>query len=300
MKRKTLSRGIEILVFFLIISIYGTSNVFAYNTTGNFCECNSCKDCTDALNDNSCTIVGLTQDISNYDGTCIDSPTGFNNKIFDCQGHKIGGDDSGEDYGIYMEGKSNNTIKNCRVTDFHDGIYLENSRSNLITNNTANSNGHYDNSNKGYGIHLSNSGDNLVHNNTANSNGLAGIRLEGSNNNTISNNFCSLNLDFDGIYMTDSSYNNIINNLLTMNDDSGLWIYSCTNNYIFNNTITLNGKINGSSPIGYGLYLIDSPDNAIKENVFCDNLNSDVYSDNGSSIGCYFNRKYNGSCRNLH
>ena len=68
----------------------------------------------------------LTADITNHTGICINNPANFSNKIFDCQGNTIDGDDSGSDYGIYLNGKSGNMIKNCVVTHFTYGIYLDN------------------------------------------------------------------------------------------------------------------------------------------------------------------------------
>ncbi|MEM2768408.1 MAG: right-handed parallel beta-helix repeat-containing protein, partial [Candidatus Pacearchaeota archaeon] len=73
------------------------------------CTCNSCKDCMDKLNDPSCTEVKLINDIINHTGTCINNPSNFSNKVFDCQGYRIDGDDSGTDYGIYLHSKQNNT-----------------------------------------------------------------------------------------------------------------------------------------------------------------------------------------------
>ena len=99
------------------------------------CTCNSCTDCNNKLNNASCTIVKLTADITNHAGTCIDNPANFNNKTFDCQGHTIEGNGSESDYGIYLNGKSGNMIKNCVVTHFTYGIYLDNTSFCNLTNN---------------------------------------------------------------------------------------------------------------------------------------------------------------------
>ncbi|MFN3527823.1 MAG: hypothetical protein ACK4YO_01830 [Candidatus Altarchaeaceae archaeon] len=74
------------------------------------CTCNSCSDCMNKLNNASRAEVRLTANIIDHSGTCINNPGNFNNKIFDCQGHKIDGDDSGTDYGIYLYFSSTNTI----------------------------------------------------------------------------------------------------------------------------------------------------------------------------------------------
>ena len=136
--------GIKRVALLLIFVIMLTNVVSAYTDNGGgVCSCNSCSDCTNALNDNSVcnNEVKLTADIINQSGTCISNPSNFTNKIFDCQGHTIDGDDSGTDYGIYLYEKTGNTIKNCIITDFYYGIYLSSSSNyNTLTSNTANYN----------------------------------------------------------------------------------------------------------------------------------------------------------------
>ncbi|MEM4318724.1 MAG: NosD domain-containing protein [Candidatus Pacearchaeota archaeon] len=194
-------------------------------TSGQVCTCSSCEDCTNALINSSCTEVKLTADISNFVGTCINNPPGFNNKTFDCQGHTIDGDDSEEeDYGIYLYNQ-NNTIKNCVITDFYYGIYLQASSNNILTNNTARSNN--------YGIDLYFSSNNILINNTANFNNGYGIFLQESQNNFLVYNIISLNY-MGGIYLyssglllgSDTKNNNIYNNF-----------FNNTNNFGFGGTI---------------------------------------------------------------
>jgi len=127
-------------------------------------------------------VVNLTEDIVNCSGTCI--TFGANNVEFDCQGHGIDGDDSGTDYGIYMNEKSSNTVKNCIVTEFWHGIFIYNSDNNTLTGNTANSNNIY-------AIYLYNSDYNTLANNTANSNNVYGIHIYSSNNTLNSNKACN-------------------------------------------------------------------------------------------------------------
>ena len=113
---------------------------YAYNDLGGgVCGCNSCSDCSDALNNNTnCYAeVRLTTDITGWTGTCVDNPENFSNKIFDCQGHVIDGDRSGIDYGIYLNGKENNTIRNCNVSDYIINLYIRNSTNNTIVNISA-------------------------------------------------------------------------------------------------------------------------------------------------------------------
>jgi len=59
------------------------------------CNCSTCEECNIQLNNPTCSIVNLiTNNITNYSGTCINS-LNFSNKIFDCKGHIIDGDDNG-------------------------------------------------------------------------------------------------------------------------------------------------------------------------------------------------------------
>lgn len=78
--------------------------------------CNSCSDCNSKLTGAN-QHVTLTKDIVNQFGNCIEVKK--NSIIFDCAGHKIDGDDSGElDIGIVVGNKRYVTIRNCKVSDF--------------------------------------------------------------------------------------------------------------------------------------------------------------------------------------
>ncbi|ODS36940.1 MAG: hypothetical protein A7315_04445 [Candidatus Altiarchaeales archaeon WOR_SM1_79] len=159
--------------------------------------CNSCSDCNDKLNNYDCTVVKLTTDM-NHSGTCINNSENFTNKIFDCQGNTIDGNETG--YGIYLNGKSNNTIQNCNINHFQYGIYLSSSSNNTLINNTADSN-------LG-GIYLSNSSFNyLINNNiTDNVNGVY-FSSTANDNNLTGNTICGNALDVED-YDANSGDNN--------------------------------------------------------------------------------------------
>ncbi|PKP60107.1 MAG: hypothetical protein CVT88_03890 [Candidatus Altiarchaeales archaeon HGW-Altiarchaeales-1] len=128
-------------LFAVVLVFLAGGNVFAYAPDGGGnCECDSCGDCTDALNDNMNCIgtVKLNNSINPDSGDCITNPKNFNNKIFDCQGHTIEG--SGDGAGIYLFNKTNNTVRNCIITNFDLGIGLDSSSNNILTNNTASAN----------------------------------------------------------------------------------------------------------------------------------------------------------------
>lgn len=73
----------------------------------------------------------LTGDVSGTGhGILIDA----NDVTLDCAGYKISGDSTG--YGIYANGKSGVTIKNCVIEDFRFGMYIKSSSDFTITGNT--------------------------------------------------------------------------------------------------------------------------------------------------------------------
>ncbi len=236
-----------LIIAFAFLLIF---QVQAWNNLGNgICECSDCNDCTNALNDNeNCSnTVKLNQSITNQAGSCINNPVNFTNRTFDCQGHTIDGDNSGTDYGIYLNGKQNNTIKNCIITNFYHGIYLYSSSNSNITSNTADNNGYY-------GIFLSSSNNNTLTSNTANNNHWEGISLySSSNNNTLTSN--TANNNWYGIYIKFSS-----------------------NNALTDNTANNNHR---------GLYLYYSSDNILIRNLFCNNGATDIYSDSSQTIGLH-------------
>ena len=117
-----MNRKFKILAGVLMVVLVGWSV--------NACDyyCNSCDDCEAKITAASAGgTICLTQSINNYPGTCINNPENFNNKIFDCQGNTIDGDDSGNDYGIYLYKNPGNTIRNCVINDFAHGIFLDSS-----------------------------------------------------------------------------------------------------------------------------------------------------------------------------
>jgi parallel beta-helix repeat protein len=158
------------------------------------------------INISSCTTLDqpgwtyyLNQSIWNATSSCMNIAA--NNVTLNCRGYTIDGDDSGVDYGVYLNGKSNNTIKNCIVTDFSNGIYLFNSLNTNITNNIVSSNN--------YGIYIQSNSNNIIAKNTA-KNKVFGTRLYSGSYNTIGNNTVTSNTY--GIYLYSSSNNLIYNN----------------------------------------------------------------------------------------
>jgi parallel beta-helix repeat protein len=108
---------------------------------------------------------------------------------------------------VLTEGRSNVTIENTNVKNFHDGISLSSSSNNSI------------------------SGNNITNNTN-------GIKLDSSPNyNNMSGNNVTNNTN--GIVLYSSSNNNISGNNITENG-YGVWLYSSSNNNISGNNITNN------------------------------------------------------------
>jgi len=157
--------------------------LFIATTTGLENTCSSCSDCTAKLN-GSYDVVKLTTDIidqySAY-GACITFEA--NNVEFDCQGYRVDGVDLSWIYGIWMSGKSNNTIRNCVVTDFHYGIYISRGSNNVLVDNEARSHNIY-------GIYISYSDNNTLNSNKACYNRVSDFNISNSEGNSGDENTC--------------------------------------------------------------------------------------------------------------
>ena len=189
-----------------------------------------------------------------------------------------------------------------------DGIYLEQSDNNLITNNTCRFNGN--------GINLySSSNSNTVNNNIC-LNNEHGVNLNCSSNNNIVNNNTCLN-NQHGINLIFSSNNNIINNNTCLNNINGINInFSSNSNTISSNTFNLNkedGVHLGSSSRNTlivnntinsnhknGIYLNQSRRNNIQDNIISSNIQNGLYFNDSTSNditdNTVSNNKENGLC----
>lgn len=300
----------SILLFLLsILSISAN----AYEDMGSFFVCYNCSDCTDALNNNTYSEVRLNESIYNQTETCINNPENFTNKIFDCQGNSIIGNNS--NIGIYLEEKENNTIENCTIRNFAEGIFLKysnntlfiairlndniqkgfhlyNSNNNTFTNceSTNNSYGfhfeYFSNYNlindtkiyqNVYGIHFLNSINNTIKANDIISNN-EGIHLEDSSGNNLTNNNINVN-EIYGVYLVNSYSNNLVGNIINKNKKHGIYIKTSNHNLIENNYISYNEE--------YGLYIYNcAEDNSIINNTLQKNKRYEIYGWLSSEICC--------------
>ena len=243
-----------------------------YTPPATTCFCNSCSDCNTKLG-STCTTVYLTADIHDHYGRCIEFPA--NNKVFDCQGHLIDGDDvyHWPDEGIYMSSKSGNTVRNCVVTDFGEGIYLKDSSNNTVVDNKVNSN------TVGgiiLGRELSSPTDNTVARNRVESNP-DGIILNNANSNTVNENTLHNNGN-RAILLMGSSSNNTVTNNVGRFDAYGIAFFSTTSNSSINsNTMCSNSSSD--------MYNMSSALNSGDHNTCDSSLN---WADASASSGCEF------------
>lgn len=226
---------------FLLIFI-GLISVMIGGVWANVCGCDSCESCINRLNDSNCTIVKLTKNITSY-GTCIDNPSGFNNKIFDCQFYTIMC--YGEGDGIYLEGKQSNVIQNCTIYNCEDGIKLSRGRNNTLRNNEIKLNSRR-------GISLFNSIENLLENNLIKNNKEQGIFISSSSLLNILNNLITSN-GYKGIHLENSDNVKIEKCIIYSNEDDGIFIKGANSrtNYIDKTEIYFN-KGNGILVDDYG------------------------------------------------
>ena len=141
-------------------------------------ECTSCEDCSAKLN-GGYELVRLKNNISS-NGTCILFNT--SNTIFDGQGYTLESSATGGEFvfGIHMIGETGNTVRNCKISKYESGIFLESSDHTLLTTNTLRANGE--------GIRLTKSSSNTVSDNNITDN-INGITLvDSSNTNSFTNN----------------------------------------------------------------------------------------------------------------
>lgn len=156
-------------------------------------SCSSCEECNEKIAvAGEGETVRLDSNIISKSGTCIDFE-GKDKVILDCQGHTIGG--TGTGYGISLPSDSDyNTLKNCLITDFCNGInifesdyvrtidnilqgnalhgiYVEKSLFNTISCNELKGNN--------YGLVLEQVSDSVVKKNTVQNNSGYGIRFHG-------------------------------------------------------------------------------------------------------------------------
>jgi len=174
----------------------------------------------------------ITADTTQTAGiTDCDASTGItigaNNIVLDCAGYTVDGMDELGTIGILASGRNNITIKNCVITDWVQGISLNNANSSLVQNNTLTSN-------TNFGVRIQSTADhNIIRDNIANSNtnGVSsgtGFSVVLSTNNTFINNTANSNLAIG--FVIGSGANNLTNNTANSNTQQGFSISGTASN----------------------------------------------------------------------
>ena len=276
-----------------------------------------------ATNISNCVLISspgsyvLNQSIINTSYTpCI--TINANDVTLDCQSNLIDGTGSG--YGVRVQSYLRPIIKNCKLSDWTYGIYVDTVNNSQLINNTVSSsqmgiraynltNSLLDSNNcqrSTYGMWFEYySANNNLTNNIVSNNANRGIYFNNHcDNNTLTNNTVSYNAQNEGIYVAQSANNTFINNTITTNGYSGSYSGMRIdggqgNNTIINNTIRNNGyqglyvtscsnnNISNNIAIGnsyYGLYLQNSDYNNISDNTFCVNSQADLVMDSSSNF----------------
>ena len=159
----------------------------------------------------------------------------------DCQGHTITGpgDTQKNAYGIRVGNSSspdaNMVIRNCGVTKFWWGVYVQNAGDVLIEDNHIYENGWKDptQNGTGYGLDVANSQDVTVRRNRIADNGNEGLHLSASVLVTVDSNEL-VNNGLEQLYMIRADFNTIRNNY-TQGGTQGLEMrYSSNNQFSYN------------------------------------------------------------------
>jgi|GEM_PF-2728401 len=248
-------------------------SAYAPNSDGISFNCTDCVDCTNAINDGSRDVIYLNQSVSNQAGFCIFDPAGFENKTFDCMGNTMGGDDNTDlDAAIGIVNKSNNTITNCKFSDFGAGIYLAtgiqdtvvawNEFSGLDTGIAiASGNVIYWTEAPCYDI--------IISNNTF-SNSADGVYMD--SNRTLLYNNTIYNTTRSGINVSRSGNSQFVSNSIYDNN-VGISLIGDLDEYSYNNTLQYNNMTNNT----VGLWMEEMGENLVADNWFISNREYGLY-----------------------
>ncbi|MGV8087420.1 MAG: BspA family leucine-rich repeat surface protein [Candidatus Woesearchaeota archaeon] len=228
----------------------------------------------------------LENNITN-NGTCFS--VAAQNVVIDCNGHSITGNNATGAYGVYVT-NHNLTLKNCIISNYQHGIYLNNIDNNRLINSIVSTT--YD-----YGIWFVSSDYNYLYNVTARSNNELGIYIQDSSNN-IFNQSSGINYG-GGQYGTRIRFESYNNTFVEFNasslDNIAFYIDGGNNTLIDCKGITWRGVNNT------GVYGIRSTQlNTTIINCKFDNFSSSIYLTNTASNSTIINntitQTYGTSC----
>ena len=220
-------------------------------------------------------------------------------RLYNCQNIRIEGNyaNANSQNGIKLNGGSSNRISNNTITG-SQGVYLDNSDNNDVTNNIISELGevsyyyyyYYD-----YyeGIYLYNSNYNNITDNKISDYYLNyGMGLSQSSYNNISKNLIQDNVKGMGI-ISHSNYNTIVENTIfnsttwwweELNQSHGIYVFSCSwntinQNFIYNNT-------------GDGIFVENSDNHTISANILMYNGVDDIYLKETPSVDLSLNEMH--------
>ncbi len=177
----------------------------------------------------------LTSNYSITGSTCFSITAA--NITLDCAGYTITGNNATSTYGVYST-QTNTTVKNCNISNFQAGIYLNGANSSIIQNNTINTT--YGSTDYGYGILATSAhGSSLINNTIYTSNHGLGVSLPSSSNVTVDCQGASIMGDnassVMGMYSSDTNVtlkNCVVGGYTTAISAQG------SGSFVLNNTVT--------------------------------------------------------------
>jgi len=189
-------------------------------------QCGTVSECNAAIaNAGPGAVIYMNQSI-NYpnNGTAINL-TNVQNIIFDCNGFNLTGPNNGNatNYGIGLEYSDNIAVKNCNMSGFYYGVFMNYDNNSLVKDLSAISSG-------GIGIGILNGQNNSV--DSCNSTlSLTGVYIYFSNYTSVSN-IVSKNNSY-GLNIAQSYYNNFTNIIANNNSQIGFFsqLHSGHNNF---------------------------------------------------------------------
>jgi parallel beta-helix repeat protein len=209
------------------------------------------------------------------------------NIVVDGNGYTVQGENQSGN-GLSLMNVNNVTVTEANVQNFQNGIYLLNSNSSTIWDDTTISD-----SEDGIYLYSSSSNTLIVDNATLNG---GGIYMNGGTGNAIIWNTATANMG-DGITIRSSSSDTVKGNTATANNGSGFCIASSSDISFFGNTATANmdgisiaasdnnvSSNDVSGNIRDGIYLVSSSDNIVSGNNVTANGYHGIHLD-GSSDG---------------
>ncbi|PIN84107.1 hypothetical protein COV61_01160, partial [Candidatus Micrarchaeota archaeon CG11_big_fil_rev_8_21_14_0_20_47_5] len=216
------------------------------------------------------TSYTLSADISGWNGgTCFN--VSAENITLDCQGHAASGANATNTHGVYSD-KFNTTVKNCRITDFGNGIFFNYTSEGTIQNctiSTINTSATWN----GIGIAIEYS-NRVAITNVSTNGSRYGLGYDHSNNSVVSNTaiYSQTQNSVRALSFKAGSNNNSISNISILSRSHGVYIDGGENNTID----CQGGMINGSNQsASYGMY--SSEFNATIRNCQIENYEMGVF-----------------------